>query len=321
MKRIKSGEFPIRDLQTWEPAETLLPEYSRVQFKDLENFLKEGGQLPPIIISEDMRIIDGYNRWRMATNLGYSQIECDMYEYANEKEMELHAIVLNSKRRHLTSIQVARAAARLSDLFVEEEVKNQVTEIEPDIEEIPEDPQPETAELAFDDTEVPVEETPEVVAEPEVEVEVVSEVKVMPDVELKAVKDASKKLRISRQTVERVKQVDKTNDDQLINAMERKSVSLKQAAELAELPTEERHVELARIQAEKNEVDSSNSKVVLNACAACSSRLKSSFQKLNLAELDSEKKEEIKNSITEIIKEASDMLFTLDQPVAKPDSE
>ncbi len=323
MKRLKSGSFPLDQLNPWDKAEKLLPEYSRVQFKDLEAFLADGGQMPPIVIAEDMRIIDGYNRWRMASQLGHSTIECDLYDYENEKEMEKHAIVLNSKRRHLSSIQVARAAARLSEILTEEEEVTQIVESVPEPE-----PEPEPVELTTPELEIgeqaPAETTPEPEEEPvpAPEVEVAETlVAPMPDHMVKAVKQASKKLRISRQTVERVKQVDDTNDRHLIEAMENKKVSLKQAAELAELPQPERHEVLAEIEKEKNTVDSSNAKVVLNACNVCSSRLKNSFKKLNLKELLPEKKEEIRSSITAIIQEAHNLLTILDQPIINDKTE
>lgn len=309
MKREKSGAFPLDQLTPWEKAEKILPEYNKAQFKDLESFLADGGQMPPIVISEDMRIIDGYNRWRMASRLGYQSIECDMYHYVDEKEMEMHAIVLNSKRRHLSNIQVARAAARLSEIITEDEPITEITEPADEPEKVPETPELAIGEEKPSEASVVAEEVKEI------EPELVTTPAPMPDSMVKAVKQASKKLRISRQTVERVKQVDDTQDPHLIEAMEHKTVSLKQAAELAVLPQTERHEVLAEIEKEKSVVDSSNAKVVLNACAVCSSRLKNSFKKLNLAELLPEKKEEIRESINSIIQEASSLLVTLDQPI------
>lgn len=314
MKRVKSGAFLLNELSPWDKAEKLLPEYTKAQFKDLESFLTDGGQMPPIVISEDMKIIDGYNRWRMANQLNHQTIECDQYHYEDIQEMEKHAIVLNSKRRHLSSIQVARAAARLSEIFAEEETEpTEIVEPEP---EVIEEHVPEAVEMSFEET------TPEAVEEVVEAEEVVEEAsepveekKPLPDVQIKAVKQASKKLRISRQTVERVKQVDDTKDQHLIEAMERKKVSLKQAAELAKLDQAERHEVLAEIEKEKNVIDNSKAKMVLNACKTCSSRLKSSFGKLNLAELEPEKKVEIEESIHAIIKDATNFLTMLNTPV------
>jgi predicted HTH domain antitoxin len=321
MKRVKSGAFLLSELSPWDKAEKLLPEYTKAQFKDLEGFLAEGGEMPPIVISEDCRIIDGYNRWRMAGQLGHQDIECDQYTYENIQEMEKHAIVLNSKRRHLSSIQVARAAARLSEIFAEEESEDsvEVSEVSEPVQKLP-----EAVEMSFDDAAGTVQDRPSVVersvdgaeeagVDDTEKVESISEV--LPDVQVKAVKAASKKLRVSRQTVERVKQVDRTKDSHLIEAMEQKKVSLKQAAELAQLSEPERRDVLAEIEKEKNVVDSSRAKLVLNACKSCSSRLKSSFGKLNLEGLEPEKKALIEESVQAIIKEASDFLVVLNTPV------
>ena len=304
MKRIKSDSFTLSELKPWKCAEILLPEYSKAQFKDLEEFIVSGGQMPPVVISEDFRIIDGYNRWRMANRLSLSAIECDVYQYDDEKDMEHHAIVLNSKRRHLSNIQVARAASRLSDIFAQESLEDQVKNL----------PSPEPSEilpvsttsLFVDETEavlqaqevVPITPGPSVVLLP------------MPKAQKAAMQKASRKLRVSSQTIERVQQVDSTNDGQLISAMETKQVSLKQAAELAVLPEEDRHRALEVIQNEKAP-EAGNPKVVLNACSACRGRLKSCTKKLDLSLISAEKKEELKQSVQQVIEEANSLMATI----------
>ena len=300
MKRINSDSFALRELKPWKCAEVLLPEYSKAQFKDLEEFIATGGQMPPIVISEDFRIIDGYNRWRMANRLSLTEVECDVYQYDDEQDMEHHAIVLNSKRRHLSNIQVARAASRLSDIFAQESIETAVLDPEPVIEPIP------TDSLFVTDVEVGEkleEEAPEPISE-------IPALKPMPKAQKAAMQKASRKLRVSSQTIERVQQVDNTKDGQLISAMERKEVSLKQAAELAVLPEEDRHRALEVIQNEK-EPEAGNPKVVLNACSACRGRLKSCTKKLDLNLISDEKRLELKGSIQQVIEEANSLMATI----------
>ncbi len=309
MNRIHSGSFQSRELIPWQMAELLLPEYTKAQFKDLEEFIAAGGQMPPIVISEDKRIVDGYNRWRTANRLGLSEIECDMYHYEDEKDMEHHAIVLNSKRRHLSNIQVARAASRLSDIFVQEKIET----INAPIEEVtPVESEP--AGLFDEKVEVEI----AVPAEPK-EAPTAEVVVPMPKEQKNAMKKASRKLRISSQTVERVQQVDATKDSQLISAMETKQVSLKQAADLAQLPEEERHNALDELQKEK-EPDAGNTKVVVNACTTCMSRLKSCAKKLDLSMVSEERKEELKGDINKVIEEANALLFTITNYVREEES-
>ena len=307
MKRIKSDSFTLSDLKAWKCAEILLPEYSKAQFKDLEEFIAAGGQMPPIVISEDFRIIDGYNRWRMANRLSLPEIECDVYQYDDEQDMEHHAIVLNSKRRHLSNIQVARAASRLTDIFALETVVtqtkdlvtgsvdevNQISTVANSLFVAEEDLVTESEPLDDNSTVIePVPTTP------------------MPKAQKAAMKKASRKLRVSPQTIERVMQVDRTNDGQLISAMETKQVSLKQAAELAVLPEADRHLALEIIQSEK-EPEAGNPKVVLNACSACRGRLKSCTKKLDLSLISDEKKAELKLSIQQVIEEATSLMATI----------
>ncbi|MGL4854414.1 MAG: ParB/RepB/Spo0J family partition protein [Lentisphaeria bacterium] len=294
MKRIKSGSFELHTLKPWELAEKLLPQYNKNQFDDLEEFIKAGGQLAPIIVSEDLRIIDGYNRWRTANRLLMRQIECDVYSYNDEKEMEQHAIVLNSKRRHLSNLQVARAAARLSELFLEPQpAVDAVEEVSP--EQIPTTSEKITVAA--------------------------SALHALPNETAKALKQASKKLRVPQATIEKVKKVDSTADSQLISAMENKVLSLKDAAVLAELETDERHQRLAEIIQEKiSPIGDSSIRAVLNACNSCSSRLKSSFNKLDFSALSQERSAEIRASISDIVREAQEMLLIIDNPnLAKKD--
>ena len=302
MKRISSDSFDLSRLKPWKCAEILLPEYSKAQFKDLEEFIAAGGQMPPVVISEDFRIIDGYNRWRMANRLSIREIECDIYQYDDEQDMEHHAIVLNSKRRHLSNIQVARAASRLSEIFAQESL----------------DPQLLSSPDSSSNEEIPVSNSlfvSEVEEVPKIEdkkslVEPIPVLKPLPKAQKAAMKKASRKLRVSSQTIERVKQVDSTKDGQLISAMETKQVSLKQAAELAELPEADRHRALEVIQNEK-EPEAGNPKVVLNACSACRGRLKSCTKKLDLSLISDEKKEELKQSVQQVIEEANSLMSTI----------
>jgi ParB-like chromosome segregation protein Spo0J len=293
MKRVKSGLFALQELKTWSPAEMLLPEYSKAQFKDLEEYIVSGGEMSPIVISEDFRIVDGYNRWRMANKLAMREVECDVYHYDSEKDMEHHAIVLNSKRRHLSNIQVARAASRLSDILMEESV---VEDLSPHQDAVMEQLVENIAEPLIENKSAEASETPVSLVE-----EVPAKVKQV------AMKKASRKLRVSSQTVERVNQVDRTEDQQLISAMESKQVSVKKAAELAVLPTEERHQLLEDIQRESIP-EAGNPKVVLNACSACRGRLKSCTKKLDLSLISLEKREELAKSVQLVIEEAELLL-------------
>lgn len=104
-------------LKVWDKAEKMFPEYSSSQYKDLQDFITLHGQPLPLVVSETMKIVDGYNRYRLYLQAGINTVTVQVYSYKNEAEMEIHAIALNAKRRHLDAVHSARAAKKLSILY------------------------------------------------------------------------------------------------------------------------------------------------------------------------------------------------------------
>lgn len=118
MKLVDSQLIAIDRLMPWDRAKKLFPIYNEDQATDFQHFLnEEDGEIRPLVVSEEFFIVDGYNRWRIAEKADVKEVWIDVYHYANEDEMERHAIVLNAKRRHLDSVALARAAARYAELL------------------------------------------------------------------------------------------------------------------------------------------------------------------------------------------------------------
>jgi ParB-like chromosome segregation protein Spo0J len=304
MERVKSSRFETGVLRAWPKAELLLPEYTGKQYDDLAEFLAAGGQMPPIVIAEDYRIIDGYNRWRMAQRLGLKQVECDLYSYADEIEMEKHAIVLNSKRRHLDNIQVARAAARLSDLY-------QPTSPATEQQQAENAPGEESVML---NVELPVASAPA----PMAPVHEDPPAPVSTRESAKLIKKVSEQLGVSPRIIKQVQRVDQTRDGKLIQAMESKAITLKKAAEIAELPEAQRQ-QMIEAECLKPVVTPAERSVtrLLDSCEASRKKLENARDKIQPQGLSDQQREEAIQSVNELIQEARQMLQHLQQPATE----
>jgi ParB-like chromosome segregation protein Spo0J len=282
MKRIRSEHIALEQLQSWEIAEDILPEYSEQQYQDLEEFLATGGQLAPITIAEDFRIVDGYNRWRTAKRLNLDKIECDVYSYDDQSEMEIHAIVLNAKRRHLNRLQVARAAARLTALLppAEPMKKKRV----PDGEEISEnDPESESTNVSHP---------------------------------TKTARTVSQKLGVLPSTVHQVSKVDNSGNEKLISAMEKKLISIKHASEIAEMNDEERRQAIEAIDDEKK-ARANSAEMVCRTCNDCLKKLQSCKTKFDDAEFSEPERNKMKSWITQVISEANSLMEILSKEITE----
>ena len=309
MKRIASKKIEIDQLETWDVAETLLPEYSPEQYHDLEEFLAKGGQLAPIVVSEDNIIIDGYNRWRLATRLQLIDIECDVYEYGDEAEMEMHAIVLNSKRRHLNKLQVARAAVRLATLDKTDDAEeNQENVVSQDIEAVvvqENDSLQEQSDIFLDEKN---EITSDIIESEKVVVE--EKIVEKNDVSDTNIKHVAKKLGIPQSTVKQVRRVDNSQDKTLINAMEDKIITIKQAAEIAEMAEDKRQEAIEKYDLERMKRNSVSA-VLSRSCDNFRKRLKNQQKKLVDAELSYDECEQISEQMHQVISETQDILELL----------
>lgn len=287
MKRIRTDSIAIGQLLSWKQAEELLPEYSEKQYMDLIEFVQNGGQIPPIVITENNQVIDGYNRWRLAKRLNLEKVECDIYSYEDEAEMELHAIVLNAKRRHLNKLQVARAAVRLSSLLkLNKDEQEQVNDAD------------NTAEEEL------VTEKIEEVSKQEDSLEELNTLN-------KKIQSASHKLGVPQALIKQVKKIDETNDDILIHAMEEKQITIKKAAEFAELPKED------RAQAIIDECSNSSNETqkhviaLVKSCTSSIKRIQACKKNFNIEGVSEEDIAGAKDSINEMMKEAQELLNTM----------
>lgn len=95
----------------------IFPPMPEEEFQALKADIQTHGQLEPIWLSKDRKVIDGRHRLRACRELG---IEPD-FEESEAEEHELPGLVisLNLKRRHMSESQRAMVAARIKPIYEE----------------------------------------------------------------------------------------------------------------------------------------------------------------------------------------------------------
>jgi hypothetical protein len=228
MRFIKTDEVPLEALLPWDKAKNLFPRYSQQQIGDLNDYHDRHGEdsILPLIVSVDCRIVDGYNRFQAAQERGQRMLQVQVYAYNDDAEMEIHAIVLNAKRRHLDSVYAARAAARLEELYKPkaEDTKAKQSKATK--------AQPRQGNRLSGST------CPHV----------------RPERKESSLDKAAKEVGVDPATVRAVKKIDATQDAELITAVENKDIPINVGAKLASVTNEDIRREALRSELDKRNV-------------------------------------------------------------------
>jgi ParB-like chromosome segregation protein Spo0J len=93
----------------------LLPRMSEEEFAELKRSIQTEGQHYPIIVNEDLEVLDGHHRFRACTELG---IEPDFeVKKFDEKLLEKKFVIeANLRRRHLNNFQLVELAVPLLEI-------------------------------------------------------------------------------------------------------------------------------------------------------------------------------------------------------------
>jgi len=106
IKKVKAIEL-IFDWNLWprHKAEVL----DQTNLRQLREALQAGNRFPPIIVSDDMRIVDGFHRTRAILDvLGEEgKIDAEIRHYENEAAMFLEAMALNNQGLKLSPLDRA----------------------------------------------------------------------------------------------------------------------------------------------------------------------------------------------------------------------
>ena len=95
--------------------EKLLPRMSEEEFAELKASIQSEGQHYPIIVNEDLEVLDGHHRFRACTEL---RIEPDfeVKKFEDKLHEKKFVIEANLRRRHLNNFQLVELAVPLLEI-------------------------------------------------------------------------------------------------------------------------------------------------------------------------------------------------------------
>ena len=107
----------------FHPIANIFPMMSSEEFAELRNDIKTSGQLEPVWLHEDGRIIDGRNRYKACVELG---IEPKYRTWDGKGSLTQFVVSLNLHRRHLSVEQRAAVAVKMLPMLEAEAKERQV---------------------------------------------------------------------------------------------------------------------------------------------------------------------------------------------------
>jgi len=109
----------IHDMES-HPAADIFPMMTGEEFEALKKDIEEHGQIEPIMLDDDDRILDGRNRYKACVDLGKTDEEIEFVGYEGEQSPIDYCISINLKRRHLNESQRAMVGAKATELYEDE---------------------------------------------------------------------------------------------------------------------------------------------------------------------------------------------------------
>lgn len=109
-------------MKEYHPIASLFPMMQGEEYEALKKDIADNGQLEPIWLHPDGRIIDGRNRYRVCTELG---IEPHYRTWSGEGSLVAFILSMNLHRRHLTPSQRAMVALDILPMLEEEAKERQ----------------------------------------------------------------------------------------------------------------------------------------------------------------------------------------------------
>ncbi len=93
----------------------LLPKMSDEEFDELKVSIQAEGQHYPIIVNEDLEVLDGHHRYRACTELGIEP-DFEVRKFEDELLEKKFVIEANLRRRHLNNFQLVELAVPLLEI-------------------------------------------------------------------------------------------------------------------------------------------------------------------------------------------------------------
>jgi len=95
--------------------EKMLPKMSEEEFSELKASIKEEGQHYPIIVNEDLEVLDGHHRFRVCLELGIEP-DFEVRKFDDKLLEKKFVIEANLRRRHLNNFQLVELAVPLLEI-------------------------------------------------------------------------------------------------------------------------------------------------------------------------------------------------------------
>ncbi len=95
--------------------EKLLPQMSEEEFAELKASIQSEGQHYPIIVNEDLEVLDGHHRYRACIELGIEP-DFEVRKFEDKLLEKKFVIEANLRRRHLNNFQLVELAVPLLEI-------------------------------------------------------------------------------------------------------------------------------------------------------------------------------------------------------------
>ncbi|MCW4024845.1 MAG: ParB N-terminal domain-containing protein [Candidatus Bathyarchaeota archaeon] len=95
--------------------EKLLPQMSEEEFTELKASIQAEGQHYPIIVNEDLEVLDGHHRFRACTELDIEP-DFEVRKFDDKLHEKKFVIEANLRRRHLNNFQLVELAVPLLEI-------------------------------------------------------------------------------------------------------------------------------------------------------------------------------------------------------------
>jgi ParB-like chromosome segregation protein Spo0J len=93
----------------------ILPKMSEEEFTELKTSIQTEGQHYPIIVNEDLEVLDGHHRFRACTELGLEP-DFEVRKFDDKLLEKKFVIEANLRRRHLNNFQLVELAVPLLEI-------------------------------------------------------------------------------------------------------------------------------------------------------------------------------------------------------------
>jgi ParB-like chromosome segregation protein Spo0J len=102
-------------LQLNPEYDKLLPRMSEQEFAELKESIRTEGQHYPIIVNEDLEVLDGHHRYRACMDLGIEP-DFEVKKFDDKLLEKKFVIEANLRRRHLNNFQLVELAVPLLEI-------------------------------------------------------------------------------------------------------------------------------------------------------------------------------------------------------------